>query len=249
MLIAVYLEPGVSGTAPKWSQAFARGCGGELKCMRRFDAGRPFAFWGQPQLWREFLAAKGTAGTWFYGDHAFFGRGRYYRCARNAYQFAGDVGEDDPARFRQFGIPVRDWRAGGSHILLCPNSETFFGLHGFAPGQWLAETTAQIRRHSDRPIKVRWKSDAADRPLVEDLKDCWAVVTFMSNAAVIGILAGVPAFCTAACAGRTMGSGDLAAIERPAMPEGRERWAARLANHQWTLDEMRAGALWNAIGG
>jgi hypothetical protein len=247
MSVAVYLEAGLTGTAPKWSAAFAKGCGGKVTAPP-FDPVRPFAFWGQPRLWREFVAARETCPAWYYGDHAFFGRGRFYRCAKGQLQFRGDDGDDDPARFRQFGVPVRDWRSGGSHILLCPNSEAFLSLQGFASGQWVSETIAAIRRHSDRPIRVRWKSEAVKRPLEEDLRNCWAVVTLVSNAAVMAILAGVPAFCTADCAGLTMGSGDLAAIEQPAMPEGRERWAARLANHQWTLDEMRRGALWNAIG-
>lgn len=247
MPVAVYLEVGAIGTAPKWSAAFAQGCKGEVRAVP-FEQGRPFAFWGQPKLWKDFVAARETCRTWYYGDHAFLGRGRYYRCARNAMQFTGASGDDDPARFRSFNIPVRDWRKAGTHILLCPNSEAFFGLHGFAQGEWVKETIEKLREHTDRPIRVRWKREAAARPLGEDIRDCWAVVTFVSNATVMAVLAGVPAFCTADCAGATMGSRELAVIEAPAMPEGRERWAARLANHQWTLEEMRAGALWNAIG-
>jgi hypothetical protein len=244
----VYLKEDAIGTAPRWSAAFAIGCKGQLRVGAAFEHSRSFAFWGQPSLWQSFLAARRTSPAWYYGDHAFFGRGRFYRCARNAMQFTGRTGDDAPARFRQFGIPVMDWRRAGSHILLCPNSEPFFGLHGFELGQWVRETTSLIGSCSDRPVRVRWKSEAARRPLEEDLRDCWAVVTYSSNAAVMAALAGVPVFCTGECAGLTMGSGDLSQIEAPATPEGRERWSARLANHQWTLDEMRAGALWNAIG-
>lgn len=246
--LLVYLKDGALGTAPRWSAAFAVGCKGKLRVGAAFDHGRPFAFWGQPALWQSFQAARRTAPTWYYGDHAFFGRGRFYRCAKNQTQFMGRTGDDDPARFRSFRILVQDWRRAGGHILLCPNSEPFFGLHGFEFGEWVRDTTTAIRRWSDRPVHVRWKSEAAKRSLEEDLRDCWAVVTFCSNAAVMAALAGIPVFCTAECAGLTMGSGDLSQIESPKMPEGREQWAARLANHQWTLDEMRSGALWNAIG-
>jgi hypothetical protein len=246
--LPVYLEQGAVGAAPKWSAAFAKGCHGEVRDGATFGRGLPFAFWGQPALWQEFLVAREESPSWYYGDHAFFGRGRFYRCVRNAMQFTGRSGNDDPARFRRFNITVRDWRRTGRHILLCPNSEVFFGLHGLEQGQWVRETTAVLRRYSDRPVRVRWKSDTAQLPLEDDLRDCWAVVVFVSNAAVGAALAGVPVFCTAECAGLTMGSGDLSQIEAPAVPDGRERWAARLANHQWTLDEMRAGALWNAIG-
>lgn len=116
----------------------------------------------------------------------------------------------------------------------------------------MEETVSALRAHTDRPIRVRWKPRSDDRrlrPLADDLKDCWAVVTFVSNSAVMAALAGVPVFCTAPCAGLTVGSGDLSRIEVPVTPDGRDRWAARLANRQWTLDEMSAGALWNEIGG
>jgi hypothetical protein len=246
--LPVYLKRGAIGTAPRWSEAFAKGCKGEVREGGTFQRGRSFAFWGQPALWQEFLAARAASPAWYYGDHAFFGRGEFYRCARNAMQFTGQSGDDDPARFRCFNIPIRNWRRSGSHILLCPNSEVFLGLHGFEPGQWVRETSAVVRRYSDRPVRVRWKSGSVQRPLEDDLRDCWAVVAFVSNAAVMAALAGVPVFCTASCAGLAMGSRDLSQIEAPATPEGRERWAARLANHQWTLGEMRSGALWNAIG-
>lgn len=242
----VYAAPGES-TSPKWCAAFAQGCGGKVQVGGPFLSG-PMAFWGSPQLWPQFLEAKTDGRTWYYGDHAFFGRGQFYRCARNAFQFDGRSGNDDPTRFAKFGIPIQDWRKSGDHVLLCPNSEVFFGLHGVKRGQWVKETTDLLRLHTDRPIRVRWKSEVPRRPLEVDLKGCWAVVTYVSNAAVMAILAGVPAICTAPCAGLTMGTGDLARIESPVMPEGREAWAARLANNQWAFGEMRRGDLWRAIG-
>lgn len=247
MMPIAYIYPNALGTAPRWSNAFAKGCGGHVQSAPPFNVDAPIAFWGEPRLWREFVTARDKVPTWYYGDHAFFGRGRYYRCARNAMQFDGSTGDDDLARFRLFKISVKDWRSSGSHILLCPNSEEFLQHHGFAVGQWIKDSSAALRAHTDRPIRVRWKTDA--KPLDEDLRDCWAVVTFTSNCAVLAALHGVPVICTAACAGLKMGSSDLSSIEHPAMPEGRERWAARLANRQWTLDEMSAGALWSAIGG
>jgi hypothetical protein len=235
-------------TSPKWSRAFAIGCGGRVVHGGPFDPSQPFAFWGSPKLWGYFIEALERVPAWYYGDKGFFGRGQYFRCARNAMQFDGASGDDDPRRFRRFNIPIKDWRASGSHILICPNSEVFFGLHGFARGEWIARTVEMLRRYTDRPLRVRWKADAVKRPLEHDLKGCWAVVTFVSNAAVFAALAGVPVFCTGPCAGLTMGSNDLTAIERPVFPQVREAWAARLANNQWTLDEMRRGLLWQSIG-
>ena len=234
-----------AGTSRLWCQAFQRGCpGSRLQVLGDIRDG-DLAMLGDPKLEPGLFAAQRRGQTWYYGDHAFFGRMTYYRCARNAFQHDGLSGTDDPKRFRGFHIPVLDWRQRGDHVLLCPNSPRFLAAHGHAT--WLEDVTAELKKHTDREIRSRWKSDK-DRPLQEDLKNCWAVVTFTSNAAVEAILAGVPAISTRQCAALSMGSGDLSTIENPRMPEGREAWAARLANNQWTLQEMSRGQLWEALG-
>jgi hypothetical protein len=201
----------------------------------------PFALFGSPIY--EDLVNNARVDFWF-GDHGFFGRGRFYRCAKNARMFLGTSGDDNPRRFRAFRIPVREWRRRGSYIVLCPNSPAFLARHGAA--DWTERTVERLKAFTDRPIRIRQKRDR--RPLSHDLIDAWAVVTFASNAAVEAVLAGVPAFCTRPCAGLVMGCDDLSRIENPAMPNGREQWAARLASHQWTLDEMARGDLWRVLG-
>lgn len=233
-------------TSPQWVAAFAAGCSGQSQIGGPLRDG-DVAMFGSPQLEPLLFEAQRQGRGWFYGDHAFFGRKQFYRCARNAMQFDGAEGDDDPARFRRFKIPVQDWRHRGSHVLLCPNSASFLTRHGAS--NWISDVRRVLAAHTDRPIRLRWKKDAELRPLAADLRDCWAVVTFTSNAAVEAILAGVPAFCTAACAGLTMGSANLQEIETPLMPEGRLAWASRLANNQWTLAEMQAGMLWSALRG
>lgn len=236
---------GTGGTAPPWCRAFAKGCGGEWQLGGSLREGA-VAMFGHERLEPMLAEAQAQGRTWYYGDHAFFGRGKYFRCAKNAYQFVGLAGDDNPARFLKFGIPVKPWRSSGSHILLCPNSESFLTRYG-SPN-WVADTVAALKSVTDRKIVLRWKTHADKRPLARDLVDAWAVVTFTSNSAVEAILAGVPAICTAPCAGASMGGTDLQSIEAPVMPDGRLEWASRLANHQWTLEEMAAGQLWRAIG-
>lgn len=245
MLPVAYCAPN-ERTSPQWVAAFAKGCGGKSQTLGPLRDG-PVAMFGSPQLEPLLFEAQLRGRTWYYGDHAFFGRHQYYRCARNAMQASGLEGDDSPARFNAFGIPIREWRKAGSHILLCPNSDSFLKRYG-AP-DWINQTVKALQVRTDRTIRIRWKTDADRRPLAEDLKDCWAVVTFTSNSAVEAVLAGVPAFCTAQCAGSAMGSANLQEIETPLMPDGRLAWASRLANHQWTFAEMASGMLWSALGG
>lgn len=235
---------GSVGTLPHWVAAFVQGCPGAT-----VQEGGPLrdgavAMFGHVELEPLLFQAQREERVWYYGDHAYFGRNQFYRCTRNAMQHDGLEGDADPRRFRSFGIPVRDWRTRGDHILLSPNSSSFLKRHGHA--SWVDDVTAELRKYTDRPIRKRWKADK--RPLAQDLRDCWAVVTFSSNAAVEAVLAGIPVFCTRQCAASAMGSSNLSLIERPRMPDGREAWAARLANNQWTLPEMAQGKLWQAIG-
>ena len=58
---------------------------------------------------------------------------------------------------------------------------------------------------------------------------------------------GVPVFAAGPCAASTMALPDLTRIETPIYPDGRAAWAAALAGHQWTIDEMRAGLAWHAL--
>lgn len=244
MIPAIY-SSGLDGTSPRWCRAFAKGCGGQVQGDDTLQPGA-VAMFGHQRLEPMLRQAQAAGRTWYYGDHAYFGRGQFYRCTRSAMQHAGLEGDADPRRFSRFGIPIKPWRASGSHIVLCPNSQSFLDRYGAS--NWVSETIAALAALTDRKIVLRWKSHGERHPLARDLVDAWAVVTFTSNSAVEAILAGIPAICTAPCAGASMGSASLAAIEAPAMPDGRLEWAARLANNQWTLEEMAAGLTWRAIG-
>jgi hypothetical protein len=242
--VHVYEAPGEQ-TSPKWCAAFARGCGGEIVRDCRLRPGA-IAIYGSPKLWPIINRAIAEDRDWYYGDNAYFGRGKYYRVTRGAIQHTGE-GQADPARFLSFNIPIKDWRKRGSHILLCPQSEAFFELHGFKPGEWVEKTTRELRKHTDRQIKVRLKADAKIAPIARALNDCWAVVTFTSNSAVDAVLAGIPAFTTGRCAASRMTLSDLSKIESPAFPKGRLEFAAVLAANQWTIDEMASGKCWKDL--
>jgi hypothetical protein len=243
MTLTAYAGHRRIGTSPRWVEAFAAGARCKTQILGPLAPG-DVALFGHPDLEPLLNEAKDQGRNWYYGDHGFFGRGQFYRCAKNVYQFDGLSGDDDPARFRKFGIAVEDWRRTGSHILLCPNSASF--LHRFGAPRWIEDTLTEIRKHTDRHIRIRWKDDK--RPFKNDLTDCWAVVTFTSNAGVEAALAGIPVLATRPCAALSMGSADISKIEQPVMPDGREQWAARLANHQWTLREMANGDLWRVLG-
>lgn len=232
------------GTSPKFGRAFSSGCRGPLYRDTIYRPG-PVAMFGSPPLWDILQRTRREGFDWYYCDHAYFRRNRYYRVTRNAYQHDGS-GHAKDDRFRSLNIPMRPWRTSGRHVLVCPPDQAFASLMGFDAEGWLAGVLSELAAHTDRPIRVRGRHGNAS-PLVADLADCWALVTYTSNAAVEAVLEGVPVFCTARCAGLAMGTHNLSMIETPLTPD-REQWAWNLAANQWTLSEIALGHCWRAIG-
>lgn len=205
------------------------------------------AFFPSPDIWNVYEAARKCGHNFYYADHAYFGRGQRFRVTRNAPQHTGE-GEGDKQRFNALNITIKEYRKSGSHILVCPNSETFFKLHLTTFEAWYEMVKRKLSYHTDRPIKIRWKVDAQIHPIALDLVDCHACIVFTSNSAVDALMAGVPTFTTGQCAASRMSLQDLSKIETPYFPEKRYEFGCVLAANQWTLEEIQNGDTWRAIG-
>jgi hypothetical protein len=209
------------------------------------------AFFGVVGLERDFLEVRRDGDREFlYGDNALVDglRGKFFRFARNALQVSTLQPPDHKRRAAQ-GIWTRPWQKGGGHIVIVEQSWHFLRLCGVGD-DWFYKVASQLAQATDRPLRVRrWRRDKGNlaTTLHEDLRGAWALVTHMSAAANEALLAGVPVFVTGPCAASPMASGALSEIERPHYPDGREEWAAGLANSHWTMDELRDGTAWERL--
>lgn len=161
-------------------------------------------------------------------------------------------------RFQHFRMPICPWRKSGRHILLIGMSAKAAGAEGFVAEQWERETVKRLREITDRPIIYRPKPNWTEaRPiegtifgagpsLRQALQGCHAVVAHHSNAAVDALLAGVPCVCPDGAAS-LLSAHDLAEIESPPTPDGREQWAYDLAWTQWSVAEMESGAAYRYL--
>jgi hypothetical protein len=234
-------------TSPKFAYAFAKGCGGTISDDLDYLHDGPVALFGSPAVWPLLRQAQAAGREWIFADHGYFGRKGFFRITKNAYQHNG-AGSASPDRFRSFGRQVQPWRTDGGHVLICPNSEIYFTLHGLDVTAWLATVVSTLRQYTDREIRIRWKVQAASTDISRDLKHAWAVVVFSSAAALDALIAGVPVFVLAPfAAAYRMGLDDLTRIETPRYPEGRESFLSVLASQQWTLNELFTGVAWRAL--
>ena len=165
---------------------------------------------------------------WF-TDTPYFGRfdnenlkphNHYWRLCKNAIHvpYIKDCKAD---RFEKFGMKIKAPNFAGKHVLVCPSSP---GInHYLDKPNWTNDIIEQIKRYTDRPIKLRHKPrgrgtsgpSEAKVPLSEDLKDAWACVTSCSISAIEAVCMGVPVFCDRKSFAEPMGNLSLEDIGDP----------------------------------
>ena len=187
---------------------------------------------------------------------------KYHRVTKNAMQ-AKHVIKRPPDRIRDIcDLKVRPWSTKGSKILLCPpsaksliyyaDSKNIMKKHGGsyqdAVKNWVKRTCKELKRHTDRPIEIRYKprpkKDRRKSPFKECvLNNVFATVTFNSIVAVESIVNGIPAFVCAENAASPVALSDISKIETPLYPN-RHAWLRHLAYCQFSLWDFYNGFAW-----
>lgn len=185
------------------------------------------------------------------------GRKVYHRIEKNSMQQRRflDVPTDRWDALCQWNpeLIYRGWRRPGSKILLIMSTEKPFDFYGDNREQWIEQTIATIRAHTDRPIVIREKAGRAERTndsIYDALNDdIWALVTYNSIAAIEAIQSGIPAFALAPTAAAPVASADLTQIETPVKldPDIIAKWLASIAYGQFTIDEILTGQAWHLV--
>lgn len=233
-------------------EAFAAGCGAAMDSTR-VKTLRPgaAAFYGVRPAWSGLWQQAKTEGRdWYYLDNAWFdvAREKAFRIGINAMQ-SWRTKDSDGRRLRDLGVSVteRD-RNVGRHVVVCRQSEEFMRFNaGYAGGAlgWQDDVVNALTRNTARPILIRGKETKV--PLAADLVDAWLLVTHASAAAVEALIRGIPVIVTDPhCAAWGLGT-TFGRIESAEPPKGVRAWAERLADSQWTLDELKDGTAWKAI--
>lgn len=224
------------------------------RICRAFIDGAPrdaegYVFFGvneaNAEQWR---IARASGLPWFYIDNSFFDvtRGQRFRVARNRVQIAARELTSDGRRFDALGLEIKPWRPrADGWWLVIEQSASFMRTVAQRP-MWWHDTISGLKRAGGHSIKVRpWSPDkpALMASLADDLSLAWAVVTHTSAAAVQAVLAGVPAYVDDmhALAGMVCANGPEWYYDE------RRRFLSVLADHEFTLDEIRSGAAWHRL--
>lgn len=167
---------------------------------------------------------------------------------------------------RDYDMELSPWRSSGSHILITLQRPMGWSMRGFDLMKWLDTVLANVKANSDRPIRVRWhpgdwkhypqyagmltKMGVAvspqDRHILEDLKDCWALICHNSTPSSVAVIEGIPAFITddpGYCQAGDVVNRDFARLEDPWLPD-REQWIRKLAQCHWSFEDVKSGRCW-----
>ena len=201
-----------------------------------------------------------TNHTFYYMDSGYVGNYKseanpsgwkvWHRIVKNDVQHNEIIDRPDD-RWKALNYPIYN-RKPGKHILLVTPSEKPCKFYGIDRDNWVAETVEKIKQHTDRPILIR---DKAPRPqrvvktIFDDLKDCHALITYQSIAAVESVLYGVPAFTLAPTAADPVCDKDLSLIETPTQQDSDKiyKWACHLAYGQFHIDEFKNGTAYRIL--
>ena len=149
-------------------------------------------------------------------------------------------------RLIKTGTKIHRQRKGGEHILLVTPSEKPCKFYGIDRNQWVDQTIEQIKKYTNRPIKIRDKDSRQHRhrnPIYSDLQKCHAVVTYQSIAAVESVAYGIPAFTLAPTAADPVCDKDLSLLDNPTIQyyDKVYAWASHLAYGQVHMKEIKKG--------
>lgn len=172
-------------------------------------------------------------------------------------------------RWDKMGPRPKPWRepTPNGPIIIAGSSPKFHLFHGLPdPTTWAQEIVAELRRHTDRPIHYRpkpswWVGSPEDAVPIDGTEfiptltfeeraaGAHAIITYGSNAAMIGMLQGVPSVIVGNGIMRVVSSTDLSEIEAPylAPEEDRLQLLANIAWSQYTLLELGNGKAWGHI--
>lgn len=198
--------------------------------------------------------------TFYYMDSGYIGNYKYvgnpngwklwHRIVKNDLQHNTIV--DRPSdRWDALSYKIEK-RKKGNHILLVTPSEKPCKFYGVDRDKWIEDTILEIKKYTDRPIVVRNKTARSKRitnPIFNDLKNCHALVTYQSIAAVESVLYGVPAFTLAPTAADPVADKDLSKLENPSFQDQDKiyKWACHLSYGQFSVKELKNGTAWSII--
>ena len=186
-------------------------------------------------------------------DSAYFSTSKlknYFRVSKNSYQNITDVINRPADRWNLLNIKINDF-ARGSDIVIVPPDEKKLHIENLAPSvdDWIVSTVNEIKKYSDRPIRIRQRPLSRGERIVSDTflnfisKNTYCVVGHSSNALVESAMYGIPVISLGESATRSLYSDDNKKIESLSKVDNDKKmcWLYHLSYSQFTREDLLDG--------
>ena len=177
----------------------------------------------------------------------------YHRVTFNGLQNTTALVDRDDSRLRKLNFKPGDFKTGRK-ILLVPPSDKVMKFYDKDLDQWMAETIAEIKKYTDRPIETRLKPNRTERVTNNTIwqamqNDVHCLITFNSIAATEAFLFGLPTIALAPNAATSVCNTNIAQIENLTKPtvDLQMQLAKHLSYCQFTSKELADGTAWRIL--
>lgn len=247
----IYTRQSGGGEAPQnprakpWRECIA-GCGRigptSTELPDRFQPDDTLIVWSPfrgSKRWQAYKAAKAAGSRVVVMERGWLSPlqdAAYFQVALDGWNGAGRFQPGGAERWRSWGVPLRDWRREGEHVLVIGDNRPNDSRD---PRRTPIGWAESVRFDSPRPVARRLTRNRRV-PLQVQFENAWCTVVWTSTVAVKSILAGIPVFyCGPNLVGAELAKPGID-IEHPLMPE-REPVLERIAWSQWSTAELASG--------
>jgi hypothetical protein len=191
-------------------------------------------------------------------DTGYFGntkRKKFIRVSVNNFQNCDPIVNRSSDRWNQLNISMTSLSRGSSIVVVPPDPKKINSLKMGSEEEWVSKVVTDIKKYTDRPIRVRYRPVSRSDRMVSDrfydyiADNTWCVIGHSSNALVEAAMADIPVIGVGVSAVKSLYNYKIEDIEQIKVADSslKQAWLNHLSYSQFTQEELRSGAAWKLL--
>jgi hypothetical protein len=189
-------------------------------------------------------------------DTGYFGnikRKEIIRVSINNFQDQSPIVDRPDDRLKSLSLKIQDFDRGATIVIVPPDEKISKSFK--LQDNWAEKTQEEIKKYSDRPIKIRNRPGSRNTRLLSDTfndfikNDTYVVIGYSSNALVEAVLCGIPVIALGHSATTSLMNYKISDIENISNidQEKRYSWLKHLSYRQFSHKELENGIAWELL--
>ena len=189
-------------------------------------------------------------------DTGYFGnikRKEIIRVSINNFQDQSPIIDRPDDRLKSLSLEIQDFVRGTSIVIVPPDEKISKSFK--LTDNWVEKTQEEIKKYSDRPIKIRNRPGSRNTRVLSDTfsdfikNDTHVVIGYSSNALVEAVLCGIPVIALGHSATTSLMNYKISDIENISNidQEKRYSWLKHLSYRQFSHKELENGIAWELL--